>query len=457
MSQRLLAVTERMLGAQKHGATRKRVHYPTYVVRVLLQVVRKWRRDRAPQLAAALSFSTALSIVPFLAAGMALVHASGAIEIEQTLLEFLADQIAPVGRSEVVLHLREWTSNARFSTAGLIGVATLLVLGYITITRAERIFSDIWRSGKKRKMGQRFVVFYALITLVPALFGVSLYVAARSGLTQGPLGWLGALAATCVGFTMVNKLLPTAVVRWRSALAAGLVTALLFELAKFAFSAYVVHVAFARYMGIYGPLALLPILLLWVYYTWLVVLLGAEVAYALQHLPELELYDRRGERVEDDMFTRVNGLVASRFMTAIVAGWRQGRPSTRDLLTRRFDLAPEAAQRVLGRLRDAGLVVEVMFEDEVAYLPGKPPAEVTLADVFAAFRDGDVVRLAARATSNDPLDRTLDRIDRGRQASLAEITLDSLGTASAAPGVEAAPAGTPPRADDKEEEEEEKT
>lgn len=426
MSQRLWAIAERAVSRDVRGTdgkVRRRVLYPTYLLRLLMQVLRQWRRDRAPHLAAALSFQTALSLVPLIAAALALIHAAGAAEIEEALVQFLAERLAPVGADEVASHLREWIANVQFGTAGLLGIAVLIVLGYMTVMRVEEIFNDIWRSTRPRRLVQSFVVFYVLITLVPALFGVSLYVAARSGFTQGPLGAVVALGATFVAFALANKLLPAAKVKWKSAIIAGLVSALLFELAKLAFSAYVVNVAFARYMGIYGPLALLPILLLWVYYTWLVVLFGAEVAYAMQHLPELELYDRRGDRLEADIARKVNGQVATRLMAAIAAGWREGRPRTHDQLARRFGLPPEAADRLLDRLRDAHLVLEVAVGDDTGYLPARPPAEITLADVFAPFRDGDVIREAARAASDDPLDRTLDDLDMARQARLTGIAL----------------------------------
>jgi membrane protein len=226
---------------------------------------------------------------------------------------------------------------------------------------------------------------------------------------------------------MANKLLPAAPVQWKSAAVAGLVSALLFELAKLLFGLFVEHVAFARYMGIYGPMALLPILLLWVYFTWLVVLLGAEVAYAMQHLPELELYDRRGGKLEAHIDQRVNGQVATRIMVAVARGWKQGRPASRDDLIRRFELAPEAADRLLLRLIEGHLLVQVQGQgDEPAYVPARPPDEVTLADVFAPFRDGDVIRPGARAASRAALDQALTLLEDTRKNQLEGITLGTL-------------------------------
>jgi membrane protein len=426
------AVVERLLGRDlkdRTGRVRKRVLLPTYGLRLLLAVIRQWRRDRAPQLAAALSFQTALSLVPLLAVALALVHASGAAEIEQKLVDYISEQLAPVGQLEVGQHLTEWIHNARFSTAGVLGVVVLVGLGYLTVMRVENIFNDIWRSERRRKLAQRFVVFYAIFTLVPALFGASLILAARAGLTRGATAPILALASAWGAFALANKLLPSAPVRWKSALVAGLLSALFFELAKMLFGAYVVHVAFARYMGIYGPLALLPILLLWVYYTWLVVLLGAEVAYAMQHLSELELYDRRGGRLEAHLDERVNGQVATRVMVAIARGWRAGQPIDRETLMRSFELAPEAIDRLLRRLTEAHLVIQVQESDEAAYVPARPPAEITLADVFAPFRDGDVVRPGARAASRQPLDQVLTRLEESRRSQLESITVGALAVA----------------------------
>jgi membrane protein len=429
MSARIWAYADRFMQSDLHksqdGKLKKRVFVPLYALRVLIQVGRQWVRDRCPQQAAALAFQTALGLVPLIAIGLAILRATGGFEVEGALSQYIAQQVLPMSQREISDHLLQWSQNVGIGTSGVFGVLAVVALGFLTASTVEKIWNDIWRAERSRSIGQRFVVFYALITIVPALLGVSLFHLAQFGLTEGVTGALGALAATWLGLTFVNKLLPMTRVEWRAAMIGGLVSAVLFELAKHLFKIYVAEIAFKKYAGIYGTLGLLPIVLLWIYYTWVVVLFGAEVAYAVQHLPELELYDRRARRLEHEILDKVNGLVAVRFMCAIVEGWRKGVPYTREALSRRFHVAPEAAERIMRRLHEKRLLVE-LDGDPPAFVPGRPPKEISLADVMAPFRGHDVLTPAVRAASQTAVDIALTKLEEDRTKRLRDVTIEEL-------------------------------
>jgi membrane protein len=431
MSARIWAYADRFMQSDLHrsqdGKIKKRVIVPLYALRVLIQVGRQWVRDRCPQQAAALAFQTALGLVPLIAIGLAILRATGGFEVEGALSQYIAQQVLPMSQREISDHLLQWSQNVGIGTSGVFGVLAVVALGFLTASTVEKIWNDIWRAERSRSIGQRFVVFYALITIVPALLGVSLFHLAQFGLTEGVTGALGALGATWLGLTFVNKLLPMTRVEWRAAAIGGLVSALFFEIAKHLFKLYVAEIAFKKYAGIYGALGLLPIVLLWIYYTWVVVLFGAEVAYAVQHLPELELYDRRARRLEHEILDKVNGLVAARFMCAIVEGWRHGTPYTREALSRRFHVAPEAAERIMRRLHEKKLLVE-LDGDPPAFVPGRPPKEISLADVMAPFRGADVLTPAVRAASLSPIDVALTRLEDDRTKRLRDISIEDLTT-----------------------------
>jgi membrane protein len=428
MSAKIWAVADHFMEADLHnpdGSVRKRVFVPAYALRVLIQVGRQWARDRCPQQAAALSFQTALGLVPLIAIGLAVLRGTGGFEVESALVNYISQQVLPISREEISAHLMEWSRNVGIGSSGVFGVIAVVVLGFLTASTVESIWNDIWRAERSRSIGQRFVVFYALITIVPALMGVSLFHLAQVGLTEGFVGALGALGATWLGLTFANKLLPVTRVQWKTAAIGGLVSAILFEAAKHLFRLYVARIAFTKYAGIYGTLGLLPIVLLWIYYTWVVILFGAEVAYAMQHLPELELYDRRARRLEHEVIDKVNGLVAARFMCSIVEGWRNGEPPTREMLSRKFHVAPEAAERIVRRLYERKLIVE-LDGDPPAFVPGRPPKNITLADVMAPFRGADVLTPAVRAASTEAIDAALTHIEDERTRKLKEVTLEEL-------------------------------
>jgi membrane protein len=426
MTARMWAYADRLLthGRHAHGQPlRKRVFVPLYALRVLIQVARLWVRERCPQKAAALAFQTALGLVPLVAVGLALLRASGQFGAESALVDFISRQVLPVSRDEISQHLLDWSHHVSVETAGVVGVVTVLVLAFVIAASVERIFNDIWRAETRRSLLQRVVVFYAIATLVPAFIGLSVYHAARYGLTSGAVGALGALGATFAGLFVANKWLPRTHVRWKPAIIGALLSAILFEAAKHAFKLYVAQVAWNKYSGIYGAIGLLPITLLWIYYSWLVVLFGAEVAFVVQHLDHLELLDRRSPQT--DGLDKLNGQVAARIMTAIALEARQQRVLHRDDLARRFDLAIDITDRILRRLVERKLLVRTEG-DPPGYILPRPPGDITLHQILAAFRGADVVAPGIRAASTAPLDAALTRIDDDLRTASVGITLEAL-------------------------------
>jgi membrane protein len=423
IGQRVRAAIDVLEESARRGEQRG-LGWPIYAGRVIVNVLlRAW--DRCPQQAASLAFQTALSIVPMIAIALALLRATGEFEAESTLVAFLAREVLPsASRDDIASHLLSFAGNMSFQATGLVGMGTTMLLAFLMYRAVETIFNDIWRVERRRKLGQLFVTFYAMVTMVPALFAISLYHAARHGLTEGVLGSLYGLAASFTGLLMANKMLPATRVRWSAAAAGALFTALSFEVAKHGFQLYVAKVAFASYAGVYGALGLVPILLLWIYYTWLVVLLGAEIAHGVQNLHHLEGVARRGgERTRTD---RLSGQVGARFLCAIVAEWRAGgRATTRAALADRFGVSEDLADQVLRRLRVGGLVLEI-DGDATGYLPARPPADVTLDEVLAVFRGADVAAPRPPGAPASRLDVVLAEVDEATRGRARGVTIDEL-------------------------------
>jgi membrane protein len=421
-AERLRHALEGSAARVRHARLAAVLRVPAYVLRVSAQVLRQWARDRCPQQAASLAFQTALSIVPLIAVALAILRAAGELEAESALVDFIAREVLPqVSRDEIAQHILAFAGKQAFATAGIAGVASTLFLSFVMYASVERIFNDVWKIERRRSLGQKFVVFYAMVTLVPALLGVSLYHAARYRLTEGVLGWLTSLGATFVAIFLANKFLPATRVAGRAAAAGALLSAVAFEIAKWAFQLYVARVAFQSYAGVYGALGLVPILLLWIYYTWLVVLLGAEVAHTVQNLHILEGLGRRAT----DPGGQASGPVAARLLCAIVEGWRRAGAATgRGALATRFALSEEVVERVLHRLREGGLLLAVEGDTE-GYLPARPPAEITLCDVLELFRGGDVA-LRGGPSADRRLDEVLGELEESARTASRGVTIDEL-------------------------------
>ncbi|HUH01372.1 MAG TPA: YhjD/YihY/BrkB family envelope integrity protein, partial [Kofleriaceae bacterium] len=252
------------------------------------------------------------------------------------------------------------------------------------------VANHIWRAERKRSLAQKFVVFYATATVGPALIGYSLYHAAAAGLTRGVSGLLLSFATTFGAMWMANYFIPASRVRWRPAIAGALVGTVLFELSKYAFGFYVTEFALERYAGVYGAVAVAPLWLVWVYYTWLTLLLSFEISHAAQNLHLLEQVERRGVMsLENELLHRVNGVVAARIMVAVSQAYTRGdKVTTRRSLEARFDMSAEVLARIIERLREHDLVIEV-DGDTRGLLPARPPGQIALASILRAFRGDD--------------------------------------------------------------------
>jgi len=417
-----------------YGANSKKT-VSLYTARVLVQVFRQWARDRCPQQAAQLAFQTILSIVPLIALAMAIVRGTGTASAESSLVRFISEAYIPVSREAISNTLLTWTSNISFRTLGLAGLVFTLMLAFVMFNTIERIMNDIWRAEKRRSLPRKFAVFYLVVTIIPALLAIGVYQASKVGLTSGMAGAVVSILFSFSAALFVIYLLPSTVVHLRAAAAGAAVTSLTFELAKFAFATYVEEVAFSRFSGIYGTVALAPLFLLWVYYAWLVVLLGVEVAYAAQHLHLLEQRNRSGVMsLENELARRVNGPVGARVMTAVAEAYLAGRKVlSRRALSDRYDLSDEVIERLVSRLKDADLLIEVEGE-YTGLMPARPPQEIALADVLGAFRGDDVTDLSH--ASGGVLDDVLRDIDAHARKRADGISIAHLIASSKAPAAD---------------------
>jgi membrane protein len=258
--------------------------------RLTFEVVREFQRDRCSQTAAALSYTTVLSLVPLLTVmftTLALVPAlrewRGAVE------NFIFTTFVPDSGRQIQQYFTEFVDKA----AGLqtVGVILLSVSVLAMMATIETTFNDIWHVPQRRSWWRRTALYVVVLLLAPVALGsglvmssylVSLPVLRDTVQLQLVVPWtvhLIPLAATWLAFVWCYKFIPNREVRWTHAALGSAVAALIFELAKYGFGFYVVH--FPSQQAIYGAFAAAPIFLLWIYLSWLVVLFGAEFTHGL--------------------------------------------------------------------------------------------------------------------------------------------------------------------------------
>ena len=252
-----------------------------------------WRRlneERLPQLAGSLTFTTILGLVPTLAIAMAVfTYFPQFGTLKATLEAYFVQSMIPKGIANTIMgYLTLFSTKA--ARVSLFGGVALLVAASLMIRMVERSFNQVWRVKSQRPISKRIGLYLAIAVLGPFILGVSLSMTSylyliASGIV-GKVSFLSpvlygvfAIIWTAAAYTLLYQVVPNRNVEWRDAAAGGLFAALAFEIIKRLFAAFILQ--FSSYKMIYGALAAVPILLIWMYLSWLITLVGAVVAATL--------------------------------------------------------------------------------------------------------------------------------------------------------------------------------
>ena len=382
------------------------------VLALVYLTTRETLRDRGPTLAASLSFWTVLAVVPLLTVAASLMAAFGVLQGEDGAFYGLLHQLFPEVASGIASYLSE-TATENAQAVGGIGAVTLLIIGLVLFNAVEESLTRIWRGTRERSMVAKMLTFYAMVTFGPILIALSIVQTASAQLYLVQLGvnlswaeWAMPPLFALIAFTLLNKLVPDADVKWTAALVGGLFTMVAFELAKWGFNLYVNQLLLQTYDRVYGALALIPISLIWVYVSWFVLLLGAELSYAFQHLQDLMRAEagRRSSQARSAQYHTIHPMVALEVLTPIVTAFEGGDgPIKRRDVERRLRLPKSLLQEILERWKDEGIIVVVKDDDgDVAFVPGRPPHKMAIEELIDPFwsdggdAQGQVAQLSQR-------------------------------------------------------------
>jgi membrane protein len=264
----------------------------------LRRLVRRLMGGDIARTAASLSFTTLFGLVPLFTVAFAYVARFPIFERSQDALESLLLRYFLPGSGSTVRHyLQEFTANS----AQLKGIGTIFVVvtAVLLVVQVDQEINAIWGAGRERRsLGRRILVYALGFTAGPILIGAAVYYATwlvehaivTTSLGAEALTVLSAPAAFLVdaaAFTVLYILFPAYRVPFKLALIGGVLAAIAFEAAKYGFRFYIVH--FSSYQLVYGPVAVLPLFLLWIYVSWIIVLAGAAVTATLA-----ETVSRRG-------------------------------------------------------------------------------------------------------------------------------------------------------------------
>jgi membrane protein len=251
-------------------------------------LLRRFIDDRCFESAGALAYTSMFALVPFSAVVFSVLAAFPAFDAwTAKVTHFIFSNFVPASARGLEQYLGGFAQSARNLTGT--GVTALLVSVLLTMWSIEQAFNRIWRVPSPRPRLTRFLLYWTLLTLgsllmvsalaaTSALFSLPALAGAETqGVAERLLQHLPTLLEF-IAFTLAYWLIPHRTVPLRFAVAGGLLAALLFEWLKWAFAVYLRNASFEQ---LYGALAVLPIFLIWLYSSWLLVLLGASFAASL--------------------------------------------------------------------------------------------------------------------------------------------------------------------------------
>lgn len=252
--------------------------------------LRFWHGDLFTR-AAALSFQTALAIVPLLAIGITLLSAFPTFsEMQETVQQRLLHYLIPTVEQSVIIAMNDFIAKARQLTSW--GVLFLAFIAMMLLHTISEAMDTIWRVQRPRSLAVRFMAYWTILTLGPMLFAIGISFSAQfMAETQRQVGdalgeQIGLLRSLIpvtmewLGFCLVYWLGPSRRVPLKDAAAAAIVAAILFQILKAGFAYYVVFIS--SYQTIYGAVAALPFALLWLEMAWAVTLFGACLSAAME-------------------------------------------------------------------------------------------------------------------------------------------------------------------------------
>lgn len=361
--------------------------------RVIHTLAREFVNGELNQRAASLVFTTLLSMVPLLAVSFSLLKAFGVHnEFESVLVGFLA----PLGDKGIELSAKmmDFVDNVNGKVLGGVGLSLLLLTVISLVHKVERAFNYIWRVDRPRGLFERFSGYLSVVMVGPVLIITALGMTAsvmstslvQSMIAIEPLGTIVKWVATLIpymlviaAFTFIYIFIPNTRVHVRAAVVGAVVAGILWESAGWAFAAFVVHSP--RHTAIYSSFAVAFLSMLWLYVQWLILLVGATVAFFYQH-PEYQGLPDRYITLSNRMRERMAMLAIFRIAQHHYHGMP---PVPIGRLAVQLGVPIAALDDVLDELTKRGLLVEVSG-DQVAYVPARDVSTISLNDVWTAIR-----------------------------------------------------------------------
>jgi membrane protein len=367
-----------------------------------------------------LVYTTLLSVVPLLAFSFSVLKGFGVHrQVEPLLYEFLE----PLGAqgAEITSQVIAFVDNVRGSVLGGIGLALLVFTVISMVQKVEDTFNHIWQVQQSRSIARRFSDYLSVIMVGPILMVTAMGLLATInsssamqaiagiepfGSLMALIGRLAPFALVVLVFAFVYAFVPNTRVRIGAALVGAIAAGAAWTLGGSLFASIVV--GSTRYAAIYSSFAIAVVALIWLYLSWLILLLGAQVAFYAQNPGRL----RYGQARLRLSITEVENLALA-IMQQVARGFHDGERPGFAQLAQALQYPARALEDITAQLERAGLL---LLTEEETFVPGREPGAMSVADILAAVRGdmrseaqpaAEVLRAAREAETRSLDGRTL--------------------------------------------------
>ncbi len=380
--------------------------------------------------ASALTFASLMALVPTLALAFAVLRGLG---WHGDRLEELILGKATLLSADAIKLIVSYIDNTSFAGLGVLGGSILFLTFVSVMTNIEASFNAIWGGVSHRPMVRRVFDYFGVMIVAPVLLAVTMSLTAAMQ-SNGALQWIGetwavgsALRYTLsygsyvvvwILFAFLYTFVPNTRVRMVAALIGGIVAGSIWHFTQFLYIRF--QIGMGSYNAIYGAMAQLPLLMAWIYISWIIVLFGAEISYAVQNLHSYSR-ERRASGHSGQALREYAGLGIVGRLAAAADGRRQ--PPTVEELALAADLPTRLIRDLIEELAAAGLVHVSSEAPERCFL-SKAPERIRVAEVLDLLRGS--FRPAASDDGDAAIKRVLGQVRGARDQALAERTLKDL-------------------------------
>lgn len=408
-----------------------------FVLRVIHMLLRELMGGQLNLRAMSLVYTTLLSLVPLLAVSFSVLKGFGYHQrLESYLFDIMLEPLGPSG-AEVAGTIIGFVENVKVGMLGSVGFALLIYTVVALVQKIEAAFNFVWQIDRMRPMAQRFSNYLSVITIGPVLiFSAVGFTAtvlntdfAQKLTSVEPFGTLFLYFSqmipyilVCVAFTFIYILIPNTRVRFRAALVGGLIAGVLWKVTGWGFAAFIV--SSAKYAAIYSSFAILILLLIWTYLSWLILLVGSQITYFVQNPKFMTLH-----RVHFVLSSRLREKMALQLMYLVGYNHFHDKPPWQlEQLIKYLDLPEEPVNRILNVLVNAGYLVEIQGVHSTLYLPQHDIETIQLAELLDAIRKAGESRFLSvdQMTSVTAVDQLMADLAQALRDGLQQRTLRDL-------------------------------